>query len=653
MGRNDDVLVLSNGEKLNPVDTEARINGSHPSVTGALVIGQGRFAAGLLLEVQGIDTSNPSEVSELLAEIWPTIDATNRDAPAHGHLSKDFILFTSADKPFSRTPKLSVRRKASIALYEEEINQMYEGYSKGVDNEADSSVRSIDVTSAAGIESFVLETLRSDAGMDLNGKVDDDFFALGMDSLQVMRLTRRIKTALAQKGVTKGMDARLLYNNPTVTCIAQAIMSHVNPTGHETTSNSDDAISKMIQEYGHFDNLSPQTKDTIDPVTRSVDNQSNVILTGSTGSLGCYILLTLLASPKVGQVYCINRAEDAKARQRSSMAQHDPSPSQRQRFEKNVHFLRSTSLGAQYLGLSAREEYQSLKQSNITHIIHNAWPVNFNHALSSFEPHIAGVKRLVEFCAAVPGQPKIIFVSSLSSASRLSSRITVPEGMFHDPSAPSAMGYGQSKYAAEHILNRATEASQGTIPSAILRVGQIAGPVQTPGIWPVQEWVPSLVISSRTVGALPSALGYMDQIDWVPIDLLAASIVELMSNQDFWNSNLNEKHLHSSKVLHITNPSTTPWAELLPSIQAQTGVDKILPLNEWIEAIRQGPDEDSTAHRNPAKKILPFYEALNVVDAKDLRHQRFELGKMARFSKTFERLTPVSGEWMTDWANRW
>lgn len=673
IGRNDDVLVLSNGEKLNPVDTEGRIANAHPSVTGALVVGQGRFAPGLLLEVRDAPTSDPLESAQLIAEIWPLVQAANRDAPGHGRLSKELILLTTAGKPFLRTPKLSIRRKPTIDLYADEIDQMYDRYSSGVEDSNDDSLDSLDLSSVSRIQTFLSECIHYETGWVERPGAEDDLFMLGLDSLQVTRMTRTIKAALARRGMQVGFDARVLYNNSTLKSLSAVIfrkVNAVNGTDDERTLGKQEAIDALIEEYSHFETISSESKDT--PSNGGIDQnrQLNVILTGSTGSLGSHILLALLAKPQVAQVYCLNRAEAAKVRQVRLLSEQGIDACQIAGFENRVHFLHSTSLDAPQLGLTGHGDYDILKRSRITHIIHNAWPVNFNIALGSFKSHIAGVRALIDFCAAVvPEHPKLMFISSLSSISALSGRKTVPEAIVSDPSAPSPMGYGESKYVAEHVLNRATEASHGAISTAILRVGQIAGPVKSStAAWPAREWLPSLVVSSQTVGALPDSLGRMDQVDWVPVDLLADAISELLDARHAWNRSGGGGERKQSSVFHVVNPTSVAWAALLPSLTAQIGVDQIVPLKDWTALVYQGPEEDSSTHRNPAKKILPFYEGLAAdaggggggsnrggpVGSTQVSQQgRFELGNMARCSDTFKQLQPVSGEWLSKWAGQW
>ncbi len=49
-----------------------------------------------------------------------------------------------------------------------------------------------------------------------------------------------------------------------------------------------------------------------------------------------------------------------------------------------------------------------------------AWRVDFNVALPSFEPLIAGARNLLDFAlnSSIPGGPRTLFVSSISSMRR-------------------------------------------------------------------------------------------------------------------------------------------------------------------------------------------------------------------------------------------
>ena len=126
-------------------------------------------------------------------------------------------------------------------------------------------------------------------------------------------------------------------------------------------------------------------------------------------------------------------------------------------------------------------------------IIDNQWQVDFNLNLESFEPHIAGVRDLIVLSNQSPKSPPILFTSSISTLDNWAKKHPkdkVPESAFYDFGVPAAMGYGESKYIAEQLLEKAGKDSN--VSAAICRVGQLAGPVVKDGVWSKQEWLPSV-----------------------------------------------------------------------------------------------------------------------------------------------------------------
>ena len=684
IGRADDVIVLSNGEKINPIETESRISNNHPAISGALVIGSGRFMPGLLLETRDIDTRDPKERFQLIEEIWPIVERANLEAPKHGQLVKSLILFTSPGKPFARTPKLSVRRGPTIDSYATEIDEIYHRYETDLEDVAEVEFPlNVVVASLRDIQENLMSLIQKLTGWD--GQLDpgDDVFALGLDSLHVARIVRALKQLFSRAGnseIQEGITSQLVYNNPTVNALSQHLydlaFTGSGSVGHNNETSREQEIEALI---------SAQTKFGFDPSfcgrkSRQSERRAlKIVLTGSTGSLGSHILSTLLENPLVGNIYCLNRAKDARERQTALLASHGLSGSARISFDTRVHFLHVDSLAAPFLGLADEDTYAQIKDAGVTHIIHNAWPVNFNLSLASFSSHVAGVRSLVDFCASVSGQqPRLLFVSSLSSVTSLSMRSRVPEEIVFDASAPSHMGYGESKYVAERILHEASVKSEGAITGTVLRVGQIAGPVdRSTAVWPTREWLPSLVISSKTIGALPETLGRMERVDWIPVDVLADVIAELVVRNENNEKTMGERKISNpaTEVYHLLNPKPASWHdELLPTVQMQIGVDVALPLVEWIDRVSIGPDAANEERPNPAKKILDFYRALVVptettyeapVDAaKHFESQggvreetwapgRYDTINAGRHSKKFREMGPVTKEWIAKWTEKW
>ena len=67
------------------------------------------------------------------------------------------------------------------------------------------------------------------------------------------------------------------------------------------------------------------------------------------------------------------------------------------------------------------------------------------------------------------------------------------------------MGYGESKYIAELLLEAGAE--KCGVPAVIVRVGQLAGPVsKKAGMWSKQEWLPSVSFLRPSLLYTPTTL---------------------------------------------------------------------------------------------------------------------------------------------------
>jgi acyl-coenzyme A synthetase/AMP-(fatty) acid ligase len=105
-GRADDLIVLSNGEKINPIPMENIIS-SQPQVRAALVVGEYRFRPSLLVELEGDRIpKTESERQEALDRLWSSIQEANKIAPGFAKVPKSLVLFASAEKLFMRAGRV-------------------------------------------------------------------------------------------------------------------------------------------------------------------------------------------------------------------------------------------------------------------------------------------------------------------------------------------------------------------------------------------------------------------------------------------------------------------------------------------------------------------------------------------------------------------
>lgn len=213
-GRADDLIVLSNEEKLNPTSIESKLR-QHPSVKGALLVGKARFAPAAIIELKDESAqrvaSSEEKVRFLEEEIWPYSLEANKAAPAHAQLTLDRIILSDPVKPSARAGMGTIQRGATVKLYWEEINEIY----RNEDCQDGACFPKIVVTQNA--ENFDVELGRLvEAVVKITGlRSDQDFFTLGMDSLHIMTLVRILKVVLV--GVRHDeINSRLVYSNPSL-----------------------------------------------------------------------------------------------------------------------------------------------------------------------------------------------------------------------------------------------------------------------------------------------------------------------------------------------------------------------------------------------------------------------------------------------------
>lgn len=630
-GRTDDVVVFSNGEKFNPTGMENIINGS-PHVKNALVYGNGKFQSALLVE-PNVDDKDPATAEDIIDRIWPTVQEANANSAAHGRVTTDMILITDPERPLPRAGKGTVQRKAAFKLYEKDLEELYAVANGGANHamrkdSAREDESRIDVRSLTG---HILNALRENSSVLL--RADDDFFAAGIDSLGVTILVRSLRRIL---GDNREVTAKAIYEHPTALQLARYLCdfkSAIAPADEPT-----DLMQELYLKY------------TFDlPITARAPLQSDlkekvVILSGSTGSFGTYLLDRLLRDESVAHIICLNRSENAEDIQRRSLEEKGLST---ELHDKSITFA-VADFSKQYLGLDAAM-YKALL-SSVTHILHNAWHVNFNLPIQHFEsPHISGVSQLIDFSARSSYGAMILFISSIGAVQAYqppsdSENRSVPEAVISEWScAPRDSGYSQSKLVAENIL--AAAAREAHIPCAIVRVGQLAGPASGTGVWPRQEWLPSLVVSSRHMGCLPATLGSFDAVDWVPVDIAAKAVIEFFDDAA---EQVRTSSGSEMKVYHCVNPQKTHWDALLPAIQPLLGVHTVIPSQKWVKLLEKSEDEAST-DKNPAAKLVTFYKFLVEAEMQvplDTKHSE-------EASRTLRTMPPITGEMMARWLRRW
>lgn len=642
-GRTDDIIVFSTGEKFNPLSMEAVI-ASHPEVSAVLIAGLGRFQSSLLIEAVNPPTDD-HEKEILIDKIWPSVQAANDISPSHGRIHRNMILFTSADKPMLRAGKGTVQRKLSLELYKDEFDSLYDACeSDGLETNGHTNGWRVEPNGDVDPQAFVWQILASSTDIDIqNTTPESDLFALGLDSLQVTLIVRRTNAYLSARGQAPAMNARMVYSHPSVAALTALVTALVEgKTLENGVVDTEEAMRKMYEQ--HSTDL-PAPRKNQNPKSAAADT---VLLTGSTGSLGTYILDSLSRNSRIFRIYCLNRGRNSQARQLDSLAAKSLAPLP----DDKVVYL-DADLSQRDFGLSAQTFQTVLDQVSV--IIHNAWQVDFNLSLGSFASQIGTVRQLIDFSSASRLAAKLFFISSIGTVTGWPSSTSkgqtgdVPEQIFEDWSLPEPTGYGQSKFVCERLLDAAARESE--IPAVVCRVGQIAGPTTAAGMWPRQEWLPSLIASSKHLGVLPASLG-QDVIDWVPVDVLGRVVVDLALSAPTGKKKIG------AAVYHVANPRRTSWQEVLETVEHELGAQgnvvglETVPLGQWVEALRKSNSNMDAAGmaQLPAAKILGFFEGLaDRLTAPVL----LDTTEAVAASPTLAGLGPIDKTLVENWMRQW
>ncbi|KAJ7638204.1 putative polyketide synthase [Roridomyces roridus] len=297
---------------------------------------------------------------------------------------------------------------------------------------------------------------------------DDDvpLTSYGVDSLSAGRLS------FALRSIVEVTQLQLLADN-SLNDILRKFASEAGPEpvaaersgGVEVKKiNSDTLMDDLVRKF--VDRLDALSVSPQRPRLEAQPATQTVLLTGTTGALGCHLLANLLENDEIHQVYALNRGESLVERQAAAFAKQGLDTALAQ---SSKLILLSADLDRDDWGVSS--ETMSELRSSVTHIIHNAWKVDFMARLGDFENLILATYRLLEFAIK--------------------------------STRPIA--------AEKQYLN-----------ANVIRVGQLTGSAS--GSWDTSQWVSALAQSGAHVGCLPEG---NDTVSWIPIVTAAAAVVDM------------------------------------------------------------------------------------------------------------------------------
>ncbi|KAL2844373.1 hypothetical protein BJY01DRAFT_263997 [Aspergillus pseudoustus] len=641
LGRSDDLIRLATGEKVRPTIVESMLAQSE-AVKAAVAFGDGQFEIGVLVEPAVKISSAEEEDAFKKTTLWPIIQQAGEKMDSHARISSpQAIILVPEGKSLPRSDKGTVLRREVNKVFESEIAEVY----RRLDAVIDYSVPQLRLDALeADLRALISENLKwTNNGIEWTD--ERDFFELGMDSLQATILRRLLVSSL-RDGLSKVFIGRdFVYQHPSIAKLAQVVRQGCANQDAAAVSVVDGSLlERFIETYSLQPNIP--------------GDAATVLLTGGTGSLGSHLLAHLVRSSAVRRVVCLNRlssaanAKDPHDRQAEALKSKGISVTPEEWSKITVFETNTTS---PHLGLSDAE-YTSLL--GVTHIVHNAWPMNFKMHVSSYESqfrvlqNLLGLAREAHVHARNDQQQhskgrktRLLFVSSISVVGRygkLTGETIVPETPIAITTGEELqgtaldLGYAQAKLVCEKIIERARADFGDQIEAGYVRVGQVAGAAQG-GFWNADEHFASLVASSQTLGCLPDIRG---TLSWLPVDLASAVLAEIIfSTQPF------------DLVYHLENPVRQPWNEVLDILASELAVAKHdrRPMAEWVEEVRRQPQDEKD--NNPAAAIADFFQENFEWMSGGSIVLSTEISR--RHSPTLRRVGPVRDETIRTYLQYW
>lgn len=338
--------------------------------------------------------------------------------------------------------------------------------------------------SADPLERALAELFAAVLGIATVGR-DDDFFALGGDSLALLALLGRAELA----GLA--LSAALVRTHSRISALAVALRSRQEPEIRTTAQLLSQLPAGLVgyPPVGLAQSASQRRANTSKPL---------ILLTGATGFLGALVHRELLARGR--RVLALVRApDDGSARRRLAVA----APA----IAGDIALPRFGLTDMRWRELAGE----------VGCIVHLAAQVNLASTLESLSAdNVTGTAHVLELAAAA-GAP-LIHASTLSVFVASNRPDTT---FFEDDNAQApctiAGGYAQSKWLAEQVVRRAG------IDGAMIRYGLLTGDRHT-GAFAPRDWLVRFVRSLAAGGVVPEELQTVAlAFDATPVDHAAAA----------------------------------------------------------------------------------------------------------------------------------
>jgi amino acid adenylation domain-containing protein/thioester reductase-like protein len=373
----------------------------------------------------------------------------------------------------------------------------------------------------------------------------DSIFDLGADSLQLHQIVARCQALHIAATV------ELLLRNPTLEAFV---------AGCERQGTKPEPVFDLAAEV----TLAPDIRASHS--TAAVASAEHILLTGTTGFLGAFLLDELLRRTSAS-IWCLVRGSSQAEgidRLRHNLGKYGLwRPECESRIEVVIG---DTTRGC--LGL-AEAEYDALAE-RVDLIYHNAAQVNFLWPYAALKPaNVGGTQEILRLACRQRLKP-VHFVSTLS----VFDVVAGASGLRMDEDARldgadirRGTGYAQSKWVADKVAHLAR---QRGVPVTIYRPGLITGDSRT-GVSNPDDLFSRMVIGCLQLGAAPHIdLAFAP----TPVDYVASALVHL-----------SQQPPAAGQTYHLANEQTIRWTAVVDKMRRPDREIELQPPDQWVERL--------------------------------------------------------------------
>ncbi len=349
--------------------------------------------------------------------------------------------------------------------------------------------------------------------------VKDNFFECGGDSLGAMQLAHAIRETFEIS-----LSINTLLSLPTIQELAREIESLTN---HSEISCPFNSFTSQL-EYDAIPRLDHNL--SIQPFSFT-SSPSNILITGSTGFLGAYLLNQVLKQTQA-KAHCLVRAKnhvEGSSRIQCNLEAYGLwKPEYGHRIQPVLGDLALSNLGIE------PDVFEQLS-NKIEAIYHSGAAVNVVYPYSSlYATNVGGTENLLRLAS----KSRLIPFHFISTLDVFQTKGTFNSGLASESSTLNPTeafefdGYATTKWVAEKMVWHAQSLG---LPVSVYRPTMISGDSQT-GVCNTTDLVSYLVKGFIQLGAAPKM---NTVLNLVPVDYVSNSIIHLSLQQESLNKAFN------------------------------------------------------------------------------------------------------------------